>query len=99
MPAVPIAEQIKEVGREIGLRRNVYAKRVHTKDMDQAEADQRIANMEAVLATLKWVDRHRDRLRQLAAELPRDPEQAEQVPYDAGPATQSTTGETDAKAQ
>lgn len=62
---IPLSEQIKEVGREIGLRRSVYPGFVQRMKMSQQEADMRIATMEAVLATLKWVERHQDELRQI----------------------------------
>lgn len=77
MSAVSIADQIKEVGREIGLRKTVYKRRVATNDMTQQEADQRIASMEAAYATLKWVERHQDRLRQLAPDLHTEPKTEE----------------------
>lgn len=53
-------EQIKCVGREIGLRRNVYPKFVKSKRMTQAEADYQIACMEAVYETLKQLKTARD---------------------------------------
>lgn len=55
---IPIEKQIAEVGREIGLRRNVYAGFVERKKMTQAEADERIACMSAVYETLKWLQRN-----------------------------------------
>jgi hypothetical protein len=66
---VSIADQIKEVGRELGLRRGVYPKFVARGSMTQQEADAAIAKIEAAYATLKWVEKHRDRLKQLAPEL------------------------------
>lgn len=53
VPAVGLADQIKEVGREIGMRRGVYPKWVAANRLSQEEVDQRIAAMEAVYATLK----------------------------------------------
>ena len=69
MPDVPIIEQVKAVGREVGLRRNVYPQKVARMSMDQATADREIAAMEAAYRTLQWVLRHRDRLLELAPEL------------------------------
>ena len=46
-------EQIRCVGREIGLRKNVYPKFIASKRMTQADADREIAAMEAVYETLK----------------------------------------------
>lgn len=50
---VPLSEQIREVGREVGLRRNVYPRWVAQKRLTQADADRQIANMEAAYQTLK----------------------------------------------
>lgn len=66
---VSIADQIKSVGREIGMRRNVYPKWVAQGRMTQADADAEIAAMEAAYATLKWVDKHRARLIEMAPDL------------------------------
>jgi hypothetical protein len=46
-------EQIKCVGREIGMRRNVYPKFILSKRMTQEKADHEIACMESVYETLK----------------------------------------------
>lgn len=54
-----IDEQIAEVGREIGLRKNVYPAFVARGKMDQAEADLHMAKIEAVLETLKWLKANR----------------------------------------
>ena len=69
MPDVALLDQVKAVGREVGLRRNVYPTRVARMSMDQATADREIAAMEAAYRTLQWVLRHRDRLLELAPEL------------------------------
>lgn len=50
-----IDEQIKAVGREIGMRKNVYPRWVANGKMTQAKADHEIAAMEAALVTLKAV--------------------------------------------
>jgi trans-aconitate methyltransferase len=47
----------------------VYPKFVARGSMTQQEADAAIAKLEAAYATLKWVEKHRDRLKQLAPEL------------------------------
>jgi hypothetical protein len=57
-----IADQIAEVGRELGLRRNVYPAFVARGKMSQDEADLHLARLEAAYATLKWVRDHRDEL-------------------------------------
>lgn len=66
---IPINDQIAEVGREIGMRRSVYKHFIAKGSMTPEEADKRTAAMEAALATLKWVEKHRDRLLQLAPDL------------------------------
>lgn len=51
--AVSIDRQIAAVKREIKLRRMVYPERVARERMTQAKADEEIAVMQAVLATLE----------------------------------------------
>ena len=46
-------DQIRCVGREIGLRRNVYPKFLASGRITQEKADHEIAAMEAVYETLK----------------------------------------------
>lgn len=58
---ITIEDQIKAVEREIGMRRRVYPNWVASKRMSQEKADKEIAAMEAVLETLKQVQK-RDRL-------------------------------------
>lgn len=50
---VSIEDQIREVQRELDMRRTVYARRVANKSMTQRQADRQILVMEAVLTTLK----------------------------------------------
>ena len=50
---ISLEQQIKCVGREIGLRRNVYPKFIISGRITQEKADYEIAAMEAVLATLQ----------------------------------------------
>lgn len=53
-------DQIKSVGREIGLRRAVYPKFVASKKLTQERADHELAAMEEVYKTLKQLrDGHR----------------------------------------
>lgn len=54
---ITIEEQIKAVEREIGMRRRVYPNWVASKRMSQEKADKEIKNMEAVLETLKQVQK------------------------------------------
>ena len=51
----PISQQINEVERELSLRRSVYPGLVTRGKMRQSEADEHLARMEAVLATLQHV--------------------------------------------
>lgn len=55
---VPIAAQVAEVGREVGLRKNVYPSMVFTGKMTEAQSHERQMNMEAAYRTLKWVQAH-----------------------------------------
>lgn len=52
---VALEDQIAEVAREIALRRNVYKARVFRQQMTEQEAAQHMERIEAVLATLKWL--------------------------------------------
>lgn len=54
---IPLADQIKCVGREIGLRKNVYPRRVARGQMTDEEATRELATMEAVLESLKRLER------------------------------------------
>jgi len=54
---ITIEDQIKAVEREIGMRRRVYPNWVASKRMSQEKADKEIAAMEAVLETLKQVQK------------------------------------------
>lgn len=53
MADITLDDQIKCVGREIGLRRAVYPRFVLSKKLTQDEANHQLACMEAVYATLK----------------------------------------------
>lgn len=58
-PKIPLEQQIAEVGRELGLRRNVYPSFVARGKMTQEEADDHIARLDAVYSTLKWLQTNR----------------------------------------
>jgi hypothetical protein len=58
---VPIARQVECVARELKMRREVYGRRVAAQQMTQRKADDEIAAMEAVLATLQGIE-ERERL-------------------------------------
>ena len=52
---VSLSQQIEEVEREIALRKNVYPRMVSSGKMRQSIADYHLARIEAVLATLLWL--------------------------------------------
>lgn len=58
-PPVSLAEQVRCVGREIGMRRATYPKWVKSGRMAQHEADRELAAMEAVYATLKGLQQQK----------------------------------------
>jgi len=64
--AFTLDEQIAEVDREIKMRISVYARNVEAKKMSQAKADQQIACMRAVAATLRELAHDAATLRELA---------------------------------
>jgi hypothetical protein len=53
-----LSAQIAEVRREIDQRQRVYARLVSAHKMREGEAALLIANMEAVLETLTWLQRN-----------------------------------------
>lgn len=53
--AVPLHTQIEAAERELKMRRNVYPRRIASGVMTQALADREIANMQAIVETLKAV--------------------------------------------
>jgi hypothetical protein len=55
MSAPTLLDQIAEVDRELGVRRIAYKRHIANRLLTQAEADVRIARLEAVLATLRRV--------------------------------------------
>lgn len=58
---VPIAAQMECVRRELAMRRRVYPRWVQQERMTQKKADDELAAMEAVLATLQQIE-ERERL-------------------------------------
>ena len=56
---IPLEQQIAEVGRELGLRRNVYPGMVARGRMTQGEADMHLARLDAAYSTLKWLQANR----------------------------------------
>lgn len=56
MTAIPLAEQIKCVKREIAMRERLYPQWVANGRLIQSKADTEIAAMKAVLATLESLE-------------------------------------------
>lgn len=71
-PRIALQQQIAEVRREIALRRAVYPRRIARHEMRQGEADLAMARIEAVLATLTWLQTHEHELRRFLAMAPAD---------------------------
>jgi len=69
-PKITIEQQIAEVGRELGLRRNVYPQFIARGKMSQQEADEHMARLEAVYTTLIWI---RDNRAWVLASTPASP--------------------------
>lgn len=63
MSEISLKEQVRCVGRELGLRRNVYPKWIAKGRMTQEQADREIATMEAVYETLKRLEAESARVR------------------------------------
>jgi hypothetical protein len=56
MSAAPtLSEQIAEIDREVSVRKIAYPRHIRNRLLTQAEADTRLARMEAVLETLRRV--------------------------------------------
>lgn len=60
-PRTTLAQQIRDVGRELGMRRSCYPRWVATGKMAQAEADLQLACMEDVYALLKQLQSNSER--------------------------------------
>lgn len=52
---ISLTSQIQEVERELSQRRSVYPRMVATRKLKQSLADYQMQRLEAVLATLKWL--------------------------------------------
>ena len=63
-----LASQIVCVKREIEQRRKVYPRLVSARKMRQIEADRHIDEMQAVLATLEWLQNCEAAVRSYVAE-------------------------------
>jgi hypothetical protein len=60
---VSLAQQIEEVEYELKQRANVYANIARRVPHRQSELDFHVARLQAVLATLRWLETHNDEIR------------------------------------
>lgn len=74
MAKQPISAQIAEVKREIALRTSVYPGLIGRGKMRPAEADLHKERMQAVLATLEWLQENETGVVAIARMLKADPE-------------------------
>ena len=65
---ISINQQIEEVDRELGQRRNVYPRLVAKGATRQSIADYQVARLEAAKRTLEWVRANAEALRAQAME-------------------------------
>jgi hypothetical protein len=65
--AISLTGQIAEVERELALRHQIYKRQVDTGAMKQSLADLLIERMEAVRATLLWLQKHESDIRAYVA--------------------------------
>lgn len=60
---IALADQIKEIEREIALRKAVYPKFVASGRMKQADADEHLRRIDAVRGTLVWLQQNEPAIR------------------------------------
>ena len=64
-----LTAQIACVEREIGMRRNVYQRKVSRGELRAAEADYMIGDMLAVRDTLRWLERNAEAVKAVHAQI------------------------------
>lgn len=69
MTSVSLSRQLAELRRERRMRDQVYPNRVARREMKQAEADYLNESLDAAIATLEWLEAHRDVVLRVRAEL------------------------------
>lgn len=74
---IHLAAQIMEVEREISLRRSVYPGWVSRGKLKQSQSDLHIAQMQAVLSTLQWLQDHEGIIRDAIEERRKNEHEAE----------------------
>ena len=67
MKQFPLSQQIEEVERELGKRREVYPRWVGSGKMRRGESEYHMARMESVLKTLKWLSDNQEAVKQVVA--------------------------------
>jgi hypothetical protein len=67
MAKISILGQIAEAERELAMRQSVYPRQVAAQKMRQGEAEMLIARQEAIIATLRWVQKNEPAIREWAA--------------------------------
>lgn len=68
MMKVSLNQQIDEVRRELNERKGVYARLIASQKMRQSIADFQTQRMEAVLATLEWIQQNEEALKTVVRE-------------------------------
>lgn len=68
-PRIPLTEQIEEVAREIRQRERLYPRWIAEGRYKQETADKKVADLNAALATLVFIEKHAEPLRLLIATL------------------------------
>lgn len=68
MTDVSLSRQLAELRRERRMRDQVYPRLVAKREMKQAEADYLNESLDAAIATLEWLERHRELVLRVRAE-------------------------------
>lgn len=69
MTTVSLSRQLAELRRERRMRDTVYPRLVARREMKQAEADYLNESLDAAIATLEWLERHREVVLRVRDEL------------------------------
>jgi hypothetical protein len=69
---IPLEHQIEEVERELALRTAVYPRLVAKGEMRGAVADDQVARLAAVVATLRWLARNEAKIKDMIRDKIKD---------------------------
>lgn len=69
---ITLSQQIEEVQRELGLRKNVYARDNSAHPRNRSKNEFFMKRMEAVLWTLQFIEKHKEEFKHLVALKQRD---------------------------